>query len=438
MNNPIVTILGDCIQAIQRGEQSIEDCLDRYPEYQPELESLIRIAIDLNNTPKVRPRLVFMQTARLRLLKKIKSVRQPSVLDWFAGFFNALQMNRLARTVTIVVILLFLLFSSISSFTVYAAQDALPGDFLYSVKLSVEDFQIAVSNQDKAIELHLEFANERQKELKLLGSHGRTEYIETVEQYFQTHLEKASEIIAAQPSEQIIEKKMNSEKIEQAFAQHLEVLRTVLDQAPVAEKPLIEKVIDVSSQNRRRIDQILASSTSSSSSNPGSSSSGGYFASPTLAATTITYPTPTQFRLSPTSIPTYVLSIPPSPTSPVVIVPVFPPATSTTAATRIPTLPPTSTPTYTPIPTHTPTDTATPLPTDTATQPPTNTPTPLPTDTPTPVPTDTPTPRPTDTPTPAPTDTPTNIPILPSDTPVVNMDQFEITATSAPLFTSTP
>ena len=427
MNNPIVTILGDCIQAIQSGELSIEDCLDRYPEYQTELESLLRIAVDLNDAPKARPSLLFMQTARQRLIRKIKPVRQPSLLDWLTAFLNTFQTNRLAKTVTVVVVLVFLLFSSVSSFTVYAAQDAMPGDFLYPVKLGVEDFQIAVASQDRAIDLHLEFANERQEELKKLEVSGRSQYIETVEQYFQTHLEKASQIIADQPSEQVIEKKIDSEKVNQAFSQHLQVLRSVLDQASVAEKPLIEKVIDSSSKNRRRIDQILASSTNTVPSNPGSSSSGssssqGSYASPTTAATTITFPTPTLFRPSPTSVSTIVIIIPPTPTNPVVVVPILPPPTSTRTPTRLPTSTPTATRTPTPIPTFTPTDTATPLPTNTATPLPTDTPTPIPTDTATPIP-------PTATPIPQPTDTPTDIPILPSDTPPANINLFGLTPT---------
>jgi hypothetical protein len=57
--------------------------------------------------------------------------------------------------------------------TVLVSQNALPGDFLYSVKVEVEEFRLLISSDELDANLYLQFAAERVEEMNALLERGR-------------------------------------------------------------------------------------------------------------------------------------------------------------------------------------------------------------------------------------------------------------------------
>lgn len=102
-----------------------------------------------------------------------------------------LQPPRLRRSTLTISLLLAFLFLTATS-TVYAAQQSLPGDQLYPVKLRIEDARIALSKQSvTALALHLDFAQERLAEMSLTSLPGDSPEIILLEGNFQTHIQDA-------------------------------------------------------------------------------------------------------------------------------------------------------------------------------------------------------------------------------------------------------
>jgi hypothetical protein len=103
------------------------------------------------------------------------------------------QMNRSGRNLVyagLAVLLVFLFLGS--GLTAQAAQSALPGDALYTVKTTLEQTRLSLSGDAaRRADLQLEFAEKRLEELAGLIAEGRTTRIAATSQEFQQAIEKA-------------------------------------------------------------------------------------------------------------------------------------------------------------------------------------------------------------------------------------------------------
>ncbi|MCX8126111.1 MAG: hypothetical protein N3E40_03065, partial [Dehalococcoidia bacterium] len=59
-------ILNECLEALEKG-QSLEACLDRYPEHAQSLRPLLETALAARRVAKLRPRPEFKEAVRRRL-----------------------------------------------------------------------------------------------------------------------------------------------------------------------------------------------------------------------------------------------------------------------------------------------------------------------------------------------------------------------------------
>lgn len=102
------------------------------------------------------------------------------------------------RQASIAVIIAAVVLLGGGSITAYAAQKSLPGDSLYTIKLSIEDAFIAFSLSDSHdLELHLEYASRRFEEITTLLGSGRSQEIESTASRLAYHLESAEENLSA-------------------------------------------------------------------------------------------------------------------------------------------------------------------------------------------------------------------------------------------------
>ena len=161
----IDVILGQCIVAIQRGEMTKAECLQRYPQYEQELSVLLQTWQELVSSPAVAPSPAFRRIAKTRLQNRLAS-RQPVTFfdrlrhNWHRTTQTIKHRRTSMRLVTITIIAL-LLFVGSGAGVAYASEGALPGDPLYSAKTTIEGVRLAFSDSDGDVELYNEFANER-------------------------------------------------------------------------------------------------------------------------------------------------------------------------------------------------------------------------------------------------------------------------------------
>ena len=165
----IEKILTDCIQDIKSGKATLVECLDRYDSRRNELEPLIKMALSIQEPPAFTLDDSYKQAAKARLMYQIRDTSQKkskSFIDILSlGIPPRLTWARVAMSVLVVLILMSMMVGG----TAYAAQDSLPGDFLYPVKIRTEDARLLVAGGESAkARLTLKFAQTRLDEMNEL------------------------------------------------------------------------------------------------------------------------------------------------------------------------------------------------------------------------------------------------------------------------------
>lgn len=78
MTLPTITLsraLAECLEGIQEHDESLEDCLRRFPQHREELRVLLEVALALQASRKeTRPSPSFVVRLKKRLIKEAKSI----------------------------------------------------------------------------------------------------------------------------------------------------------------------------------------------------------------------------------------------------------------------------------------------------------------------------------------------------------------------------
>jgi len=170
----IEIILTECIKDIKSGRATLAECLNRYPSRRSELEPLLNLALNIQGPPFMELEGSYKQAAKARLLQQIRAdetEKSRSLTDVFN--FGIPRRFAWARVVAYVLVALIVV-SMVGGGTVYAAQDSLPGELLYSVKRGVEDVRLFFADGSAAkAELNLQFAQTRLEEMSRLAFSNR-------------------------------------------------------------------------------------------------------------------------------------------------------------------------------------------------------------------------------------------------------------------------
>ena len=200
MSRKFKHILNECIEAMLTGE-SPEQCLQRYPKQAEQLESLLRIVIEMRQAAlSIEPLAEFkaktLYRAQAEFVAKQQRARRISIMG----------MPRWAALT--ILSLLILAFAGGSVFA--ASTDSAPGDLLYPAKRALEQIQMAFtfSNEGKA-ELHAMFASRRVEEIEHIATTGDTAGVEKLSSEFEEHMQKVGELATTIGAED------NSEDLEQ-------------------------------------------------------------------------------------------------------------------------------------------------------------------------------------------------------------------------------
>jgi hypothetical protein len=166
-NKEFDNILNDCLERLLLKGESLEQCLEHYPEQAAELRPLLETALATREAADIKPRPDFRAQAsyqfRAALQKKAAKVR-PS-WGWFP------------RWATVLAVVLALVLAGGS--TVFAAGSSMPDSRLYPVKLATEQVQFTLtpSKLGKA-RLCAELADKRVAEIAYMADKGDAEQVE--------------------------------------------------------------------------------------------------------------------------------------------------------------------------------------------------------------------------------------------------------------------
>ena len=182
-------ILDECVERLLQGE-SVEQCLERYPEHAVQLEPLLRVAKATRETSSVEPRPEFKAQARYQIESLLHAKGQK------AGPRRLPLVSWVPRW-AVVVAAVFLVILLAGSGTVAASSSSLPGDTLYPVKTATERVWLSMTFSDTArARLQAKFADRRVAEMARMAERGNTERMEELAARFSAHLKKIEELAA--------------------------------------------------------------------------------------------------------------------------------------------------------------------------------------------------------------------------------------------------
>lgn len=163
-------ILNDCLERLLIEGQSLEQCLEYYPEQADELRPLLETALAAREASAIHPRPDFKAKARYQFrsaLQEMEVGKGRSFWGWFPGW------------ATVVAVVLVLVLGG--GGTVFAAGGSMPDNSLYSVKLATEEAQLTftLSQMGKA-KFCAQIADERVDEIAYMAERGEAEQVEMI------------------------------------------------------------------------------------------------------------------------------------------------------------------------------------------------------------------------------------------------------------------
>jgi outer membrane biosynthesis protein TonB len=161
-------ILDECLERVLVEGDTIEQCLAGYPEYAAELEPLLRTALDTKKAVAIKPRPEFRERARHQFQAALREMEPKRSRDFFFSL-----KPRWATVLVVVVVLL------LGGGTVTAANNSMPDEPLYPVKLATEVVRLTLSPSalGKA-ELYVKLADKRVNEIIRMADKGKAEQVE--------------------------------------------------------------------------------------------------------------------------------------------------------------------------------------------------------------------------------------------------------------------
>ena len=257
--NRFEDILVQCIDDIKAGRSSIEDCLSRYPSLREQLEPLLRIALEIHETPDVKPSPAFKIKARVQLMEQIHD-RQAVTKRALARYGSPMKPIQYKRRFSMagIIIAIVLALSAVGGGTAYASQASLPGDALYPIKLGTEQVRMMLPGDDVAkAERALSFAERRVDEMEALAKEGRPEDMALAVEKYDDALNKVLARMELAGNGTSAAGNITT-LVAEATAKHLSVLDTVYDMVPDQAKPAITRAREASLKGQQTALAALA------------------------------------------------------------------------------------------------------------------------------------------------------------------------------------
>lgn len=241
--------LARLFQMVEQGEMTPEECLEQYPQHQAELSELFQLAARLKSTELPGPDPRFRAAARARIIEQVTARERVSLLDGLRGFWHGVLGSLRARPVFAAALIAVLVFSLTGAGSVFAAQEAVPGELLYPLKLQVEDFRLAVAPDEVDEALYREFAAARVDEVAALIRQGRYDRVTPAVERLDDLLNHAAAALERAPEAG------RAETIA-GLADSLAAVNALLDQVPEAARPGLENALEHSARAREKLEKL--------------------------------------------------------------------------------------------------------------------------------------------------------------------------------------
>jgi len=268
MSKEFDNVLDECLERLLIKGETMEQCLQSYPEQAANLKPLLQMALATREAVAIQPRAEFKARARYQFhsaLQEAASPRRRPFLGW------------LPRWATVVTIVLGVLLAG--GGTIAAASYSMPDNLLYPVKLATEQVQLTLTPSDigKA-KLCAKFADRRVAEIIYIANKGNAQQVEAITQRLDKRLVMLARLTSAPevaeapktlaplpapaPSEEagngkdVHAKANNRAKLRATVANyainHPAGLRAALKKAPESTKPGLRRAIAVSEAGYER------------------------------------------------------------------------------------------------------------------------------------------------------------------------------------------
>jgi len=187
-NREFDNIFDESLERLLVKGESLEQCLQRYPEQAAELKPLLETALVAREASTIQPRPDFRARARYQFRSALKETavgKGHTSWGWFP------------RWATVMAIVLVLVLGG--GGTVAAADSSMPDSPLYSVKLATEQVRMTLtSSQIGKARLCAELADRRVTEIAYMAGEGNTGQVEIITQRLDRHLALLTVAVLAQ------------------------------------------------------------------------------------------------------------------------------------------------------------------------------------------------------------------------------------------------
>jgi hypothetical protein len=273
MNKEFDNILNECLERLLVRGETIEQCLESYPEQAAELKPLLETALAAKKASVIQPRAEFKARARYQFRSALQEAATPKRRPFFGW------LPRWATVVTIVLIVLLA-----GGGTVAAASNSMPDSLLYPVKLVTERVQLMLTpSQMGKIRLCARLADRRVAEIIYMADKGDVHQVELITQRLDERLATLAVLASALEAEEEESAVLMAPSTEEAMPStgergvsdwasnrarlrmtvvgyavyHHARLQAVLERVPAAAKPALLRAIAVSEAGYQEVLEAL-------------------------------------------------------------------------------------------------------------------------------------------------------------------------------------
>lgn len=248
-----------CLEQVQSGQKSLDSVLAQYPGQAAELRPRLEAALWLDGRKKsLDPSPGFIAASRNSLIAQIRSeaksnpvivqpVKESLLLQWWRLFVpqGTGARRRLAFQLALILVFLFTTVTG-GRHVALAAQDAIPGDALYPVKITLERVEMVTAlDLAEEIRLHAEFARNRLVEVQELVLEGRYDYIPETLARFGGHVNQAVSKLETLARHDAGMALAMTAHLHESLSDQLVVLDALMGAVPLALQPDITKALKV-------------------------------------------------------------------------------------------------------------------------------------------------------------------------------------------------
>ncbi len=174
-------VLDECLERLLIKGETVEQCLQSFPEHADELEPLLETALATKKASAIQPRPEFRDRAKSQFYSALQLTEPKKGYPIFSWQL---------RWATVVAIVLALLLAG-GGGTVAAAGGSMPDEPLYPVKLATEQVQLLLTPSALGkVELYAKLADRRVLEIVRMADESKPEQIERTARRLDAHLTK--------------------------------------------------------------------------------------------------------------------------------------------------------------------------------------------------------------------------------------------------------